>query len=122
MNPEMTSYSLSLKVQKGDLTFKNRYIRSDFPGLGEASLNKVGRIPALLAPIVEKTFALPFEQYNLELHSILSLAIVMYPNGHARYLIPLDPTLEPNHPDPIFSTSDFTACVLDEKTIITFRE
>ena len=118
----MTAYSLSLKVQKGDVTYKNRIIQTDYPGIGAASLNKVGQMPALLAPIVEKTLALPLEQYNLELSQLLALAIVTSPANHNPYLIPLDPILEPNHPEPIFSTTDLTTCILDDKTIITFLE
>ena len=118
--------SLSINLQKDSVKFgvkhilQQKGIKSD--NISKASLWRVGNLPNLLGPVVLASIELPLESYQLELQEIRAIAIVSHRQNGMKFAISLSDNLLLNHPEPLFSTCDFTACLLDEKTVITVND
>ena len=60
------------------------------------------------------------EKYRLNLKTILSVAVLQQSDGYTRYLVPLQDGIIINHPDDLLHGEDFTSCILDQRTVVTF--
>ena len=100
--------------------FKNQFTSSQYPTAINASFSRVGALPKILAPIVGEVITLPLERYKLDLKSILSVAVLQQSDGHVRYVVPLQDGIVINHPEDLFQGEDFTSCILDQRTVVTF--
>ena len=107
---------------KGRPGSKNQLQDTRSPRLGDASLLRIGTIPALLAPALGQAMLLPLERYQMQLTSIFSAAVIQHAEGSTRYLVPLQDGVTINHPDDLFQSDDFTCSILDQRTIVTFDD
>ena len=122
MSSTNSFFKLSLQVSKDGLSIKNGVLNNTSPWIGNTSLCQIAALPYHLSPTVDKAIALPLHAYDLELKSILSMAIIGRPNNSTRYITPLDDRIMINHWDPIFSTDMLTCCKFDDQTVITFYD
>ena len=118
--------SLSINLLKDGMNFgvqhqlQQKDIRSQ--NISNAPLSRVGKMPSLLNHIVLSGISLPLESYQLELQEIRAIGIVGHRLTNMKFAITLSDKLFLNHPEPVFTTNQFTACPLDEQTIITVTE
>ena len=120
MCSQKSSFKLSLQVTKDGLSIKNGVENNTSPWIGSTSLCQIAALPYLLSPTVDRAIALPLHGYDLELQSIISMAIIGRPDNPTQYISPLDDRIMINHTDPIFYTDTLTCCKLDDKTVVTF--
>ena len=89
------SVYLSFKLKTGERSFGFKSNIENFESVvSKVPLNRVGIIPVLLNPTVKKTLELPLLTNSLTI----------------------------NHPEPLFHTQDLTACLFDQRTVITSRQ
>ena len=116
----MCSHTVAIKVEKEGYTFKNQYTSSQYPTAIHAPFSRVGILPRILAPLVGEVITLPLERYKLDLKTILAVAVLQQTDGNVRYVVPLQDGVVINHPDDLFQGEDFTSCILDQRTVVTF--
>ena len=118
----MSNITVSVKVQTGSLIIENQVTNNRLPGVIEATPQRVGSLPYLLSPTVGEAIALPLDRYRLSIKGIISLAVIQQAEGSQRYLLPLQNGVGVNHPGDLLRSEDFTCCVLDQRTVVTFDE
>ena len=116
----MCSHTVAIKVEKDGYTFKNQFTTTNYPSAIHAPFLKIGLLPRILAPQIGEVITLPYEKYRLDLKTILSVAVLQQSDGYTRYLVPLQDGIIINHPDDLLHSEDFTSCILDQRTVITF--
>ena len=116
----MCSQTVAIKLEKDGYTFKNQFTTTNYPTAVHSSFSRVGLLPRILASIVGEAITLPLERYKLDLKTILSVAVLQQTDGDLRYLVPLQDGIIINHPDDLFVGEDFSSCVLDQRTVVTF--
>lgn len=116
------SITIGVKVQKEELVFKNQYTNTGAPGVANVSLQRIGALPALLAPTVNQAIVLPLEKNHFEIRSILSIAEIQYRGSPTRYVVPLQDGICVSHPEELLQGDGFTCCILDQKTVVTFDD
>ena len=120
MSGSKPNFKLSIQVEKEGITIKNSIKRETSHFVADKPIHHIACLPAHFASSVEKALSLPLGIYDLELQSIISMAIIGRRNQGTRYIAPLDPRIVINHWDPIFNTPELTCCKYDEQTVITF--
>ena len=116
----MCSHTVAIKVEKDGYTFKNQFTTTNYPSAIHAPFLKIGLLPRILAPQIGEVITLPYEKYRLDLKTILSVAVLQQSDGYTRYLVPLQDGIIINHPDDLLHGEDFTSCILDQRTVVTF--
>lgn len=116
------NFKLSIQIRKEGLAVKNSVQKFTSPSVAETSIYQIASLPEHLAPVVDRVLSLPLPTYDLELQSLISMAVIGRPNQATRYIAPLDPRVVISHYDPIFQTQDLTCCRFDEQAVITFSE
>ena len=118
----MSNITIGIKVQTGSLVIENEVTNNLIPGIINAAPERIGSLPYLLSPTIGEAVALPLDWYKLSLKAIISLAVIQQTEGSQRYLLPLQNGVVVNHPGDLFRSEDFSSCVLDQRTVVTFDE
>ena len=112
-----------IQIKTCDRSFGFKSNIENFEGVvSKVPLNRVGIIPVLLNPTVKKTLELPLEEYQLRLEDIYSIALLSHQYSNSKFILSLTNSLTINHPEPLFHTQDLTACLFDQRTVITSRQ
>ena len=101
---------------------ENQVTNNLIPGIIDATPKLIGSLPYFLSPTIGEAVSLPLDRHKPLLKAIISLPVIQKIEGSQKYLVPLQNGVVVCHPEDLFRREDFTSCVLDQRTVVTFDE
>ena len=86
----MSSVTVGVKIRKGNFLLENQCTNAtQLIGASEVSLQRIGILPYLLCPSVTELASLSLDRHQLEVRSVISLAVIQQREGGTKYILPL---------------------------------